>query len=406
MARSQVREVSAPERIQGIAAPVSTYVRPADPARSPLHELAEGLSAFDQGLSSYMGQRKQEDDAAAKAQAITDFHRNNQKPFADAVREGLIPPTASRAYVEWYKKQQGNLAGLKLSDKFAIDYQQWGGRDTDDPNAFGGFVSDWMTKNVGEEQDPHVLSGLAPHLDQIATSGYETFNRDRAAALKSKSQATSGAILTDTISRSQDAAKADGAVDYDGLWANLMTQREEAISKGERGEDFDKLIVDSVILQAEESGSKAMLDILDRKLPGHDLPMSANPEFREKRNRAIDRITNKQASEATDIAQAKEKLEKQRHEAKLAEAVFALSNGEDVPEETIRELSRRDGEIRYKLAKYKKGIRRPGGRGRPGRPHPRLRTNRLRRWRKVRHRNAREGCHQEPPDVPQGHRPG
>lgn len=354
MTRQQVRDVSNPERIQGVAAPVNTYVRPADPGRSPLNDLAEGLASFDQGLGSFMQKRKAETDEADKAKAITDFHRNNQKGYADAVREGLIPATASKSYVEWYKKQQGHLAGLKLSDKFALDYQQWGGRDTADAAGYSKFASEWVAKNVGDEQDPQVLSGLAAHLDQLTTSGYDAFGRDRDAALKSKSKATSGAILTDTVMRSQEESRAEGSVDYDALWGNLMKQREEAISKGERGEDFDQLIVDSVILQAEEGNSADMLRLLDKKLPGEELPMSRSTEVREKVLRARDRITNKQASQATDLAQTREKLEKQQHEQKLSEAVLALSNGEDVSEDVLKTLERRDGEIRYKLAKYKK----------------------------------------------------
>lgn len=354
MTRPQVREVSGPERIQGIASPVSTYVRPADPARSPLHELAEGLASFDSGLRTFLDSRKQETAEADKARAITDFHRNNQKGYADAVREGLIPPTASKSYVEWYKRQTGHLAGLKLSDKFSIDYQQWEGRDSEDPAAFGQFVSGWMSQNVGQEQDPNVLEGLAPHLDRIATGGYDTFNQERAASLRSKAQSTSGAIMTDSLVRGAEAGRVEGSVDYDGLWSGLLAQREEAISKGERGEDFDKLMVDSIILQAEESGDSDMLKLLDKVTPGSELPMGRNPEVREKRMRALDRIGNKQASMATDQAQLREKQEKQRHEQLLSEAVLKLSNGEDVPEETITELSRRDGEIRYKLAKYKK----------------------------------------------------
>lgn len=126
--------------------------------------------------------------------------------------------------------------------------------------------------------------------------------------------------------RSQEEGRAEGSVDYDALWGNLMKQREEAISKGERGEDFDQLIVDSVILQAEEGNSADMLRLLDKKLPGQELPMSRNTEVREKVLRARDRITNTQASQATDLAQSREKLEKQQHEQKLSEAVLALSN--------------------------------------------------------------------------------
>ena len=354
MARPQVRDVSASERFQGVASPVSTYVRPADPGRSSLHDLAEGLAAFDQGLGGFLDKRKQETEQADKARAITDFHRNNQKAYGDAVREGLIPPTASKSYVEWYKKQQGHLAGLKLTDKFSIDYQQWEGRDGADPEAFGKFVSGWMTQNVGQEQDPAILEGLAPHLDSLASTGYQTFNQDRASALKSKAQATSGAIVTDTLIRTHEAGRVEGSVDYDGLWSGLMTQREEAVSKGERGEDFDRLMVDSIILQAEETGDADMLKLLDRVPPGQELSIARNPEVREKRLRALDRIDNRLASRATDEAQLREKQEKRQHEDGLAMAVLALSNGEEVPEELIQQLSRRDGEIRYKLAKYKK----------------------------------------------------
>jgi len=354
MARPQVRDVSTPEPIQGIAQPVNTYVRPADPGRSQLADLAQGLASFDEGLSAFLQVRDQKTAEADKAKAIVDFHRNNEVGYAEAVREGLIPPTASRSYVEWYKKQQGNLAGLKLSDKFAVDYQQWEGRNGGDPAAFQQFVGDWMKQNVGEDQDPYVLSGLAPHLDRIATGGYDTFNQDRANSLRKNAQNTSGALLVDTLGRGADAGKVTGSIDYDRLWSGMMAQREEAISKGEKAEDFDKLIADSVILQAEEDNNPDILRILDKTVPGGTSALSSNLEVREAKLRALERIENKQASEATDIAQTREKLEKRQHEELLSQAVLALSNGEDVPEDTIKQLSRRDGEIRYKLAKYKK----------------------------------------------------
>lgn len=354
MTRQQITDVSNPERIQGVATPVGSYVRPADPGRSPLNELAEGLASFDQGLGSFMEKRKAETAEADKAKAITDFHRNNQKGYADAVREGLIPAGASKSYVEWYKRQTGHLAGLKLGDKFNLDYQQWGGRDTADAAGYAKFASDWVASNVGDEQDPDVLAGLVPHLDQLTSNGYDTFGRDRDAALKNRSKSTSSAILTDTVMRSQEEGRAEGSVDYDTLWTNLMAQREEAISKGERGEDFDQLIVDSVLLQAEEAGETDFLTILDKTLPGQDLPISRNTEVREKILKARDRIERKQASDVTDRAQVREKIEKRQHEDLLSVAIVSLSQGEDVPEEVVQQLSRRDGEIRYKLAKYKK----------------------------------------------------
>lgn len=64
MARAPVREVSQPSAIQPVAFPVSSYVRPADPGPSGLHQLAEGLAAFDSGLSAFLQKRQKEKDDA------------------------------------------------------------------------------------------------------------------------------------------------------------------------------------------------------------------------------------------------------------------------------------------------------------------------------------------------------
>lgn len=356
MARPKVREVSAPERIVGVAAPVNTYVRPADPPRSGLHDLAEGLAVFDRGLSNYMASQKADTEANEKAQAVADFHRNNQEGYAEAVRQGLIPATASKTYVESYKRQQGNLVGLKLADKFAIDYRQWEGRSRGNPGEYAAWQAQWMKENVGAEQDPEILRGLAPHLEQIAGSGYDRFNKDRDETLRNNAQATSGALITDAMRRQEAQNTAEGTTDYEAFWGNVMRLREEAIGRGDKAEDFDALLAQNIILTAEETNQLDILKVLDKKLPGKDTPMSYDPAIRAARLKAEDHIKSQQAANSTEIARRQEELEKRQQNAWLEEATSLLASGEKVPEELITNLSRRNGKIRYELQQMREAF--------------------------------------------------
>lgn len=351
MARAPVRQVSGPSAIQGMATPVSTYVRPAEPGRSNLHDLAEGLAAFDSGLSGFLNKKKSEDDAANKARAEVDFHRNNQVSYGEAVRQGLIPASSSPAYVESYKKAQGNLYGLKLGDKFALDYQTWEGRSSADSEGYAAWLSGWMTENIGDEQDENVLTGLSPHLERISMNGLSTFMTERDERIKSEARSTSSALVTHSLAEAADEGHTTGKVDWDGHWNNILAVRTEAISRGDKALDLDQDIVDMIILDAERRGDMEPLTLLERTMPGQQHPLSYDPNVRKKLTQAQDRIESAQGARATTLAAQQELLEKRQHEENLAIATGMVLKGEEVPDELLVSLERRDGEIRMKLAK-------------------------------------------------------
>jgi hypothetical protein len=340
-----------------VASPVSTYVRPADPGRNSLADLAEGLAAFDSGLGAYLQKRKAETEEDDKAKAITDFHRNNQVPYAEAVRQGLIPATSSKSYVEWYKRSQGELAGLKLQDKFDLDYQQWEGRHDADSGGYNQWVSQWLQDNVGDDQDPNILKGLAPRLEQLSMGGYETFLKERDTRLKENARATTGALITDRIVKASDDAKAGDEVDQEALWDGIMSLRKEALDQGNLASDYDSQIVDSILLQAETKHDESLLKLLDRKLPGQDSPMSYDPKVRDKVQASRERIEGKLASMATSERVAEDRQDKKDHEEYWTQAVDLLSTGKDVPEDLIKKLSRLDGQARLKIEQFKKTYR-------------------------------------------------
>ena len=103
MPRKPAPEVSKPEAIRPVASPSDTYVRPAEPAPSDLHQLAQGLSAADTGLSDFLAKRQEEADAVDKIRGEAAFNRSNALGWGEAVRQGLVPANASPVYMRSYK---------------------------------------------------------------------------------------------------------------------------------------------------------------------------------------------------------------------------------------------------------------------------------------------------------------
>nr|WP_295467353.1 hypothetical protein [Mesorhizobium sp.] len=138
---------------------------------------------------------------------------------------------------------------------------------------------------------------------------------------------------------------------------SILLERAEATKRINPG-DYDPMMVDSIILQAEESMDEDILDLLDRKLPGSEFPLSHDPAVREKKLKSIDRIQSGLASAATTKAAAEEKADKQRHNGIVADVYRQLSVDPNyvVPEETLTQISRRDPDFRGKLKSIREGF--------------------------------------------------
>ncbi|MGC4025922.1 MAG: D-Ala-D-Ala carboxypeptidase family metallohydrolase [Mesorhizobium sp.] len=309
-----------------------------------------------------MEKRKGEQDAADKEKAINDAHREDAPAWDEGVRRGLIPPQNSQTYMEWYKKTKGDVQGRKLQDKFQVAYLQWEGRNSGDPEAFNQFAQNFIKENVAKDTDPQILAGLNPHVEQILNGGYAQFTKDRTDYIVKDTLATEGAAIVDGIESAETDARANGEdVDLDQLWGGIVERRTEALKRTQET-DYDAYLVDSIILQAEESGNEHLLGLLEKKLPGKDYALSSDPAVQEKRNASVDRIHAKQASMATTEAQAQEKRDKAEHEATLAKvtSILAQDPNADVPDAMIKSLERRDGEARVKIAQMRKNFSEAG----------------------------------------------
>lgn len=271
MARPQVRKVSAPSAIQGIASPVSTYVRPADPAPSSLHDLAKGLAAFDSGLGAFLQKRQAEKDEDDYQRGIAQVWRDNGEGAEEAVRRGAVPPQASPRFMEGLRTGQGNLAGIRLKNQFRREFLQWEGRTSGNPEAFGTFLTDFIAKNVPQEADPQFLKGLNPHIDSLFEEGYSAFTKDTSTAVYNEGLNTDTAALTEVIrTYEEDGQASPSGIDYEAIWTHALAIREEALKRGTVHADIDAYLVDTIIQNAERAKDEGLLTILDKTLPGQE----------------------------------------------------------------------------------------------------------------------------------------
>lgn len=247
---------------------VSSYVRPATPDKSPLWDLAEGLSVFSQGLRSLMSKRRAEEERQAAVKGEAEFYKNNSVGYSEAVRQGKIPAFQSPEFVSGYKRAEGAALGKRMMSKFELAYSQWPGRNGQDPAAFDKFVGDFMTQNITSD-DPDILEGAMPYIENLTNRGYQLNTQERADGMYN------GSLTAHIASSDQDVdlavmsgtAKGTG-VDLGTTWEALMANRDAALSTGIRDEDYDKKLIDLVIAKAAETGESDLLKLLDNPVPG------------------------------------------------------------------------------------------------------------------------------------------
>jgi len=358
MARTPFQGISAPVAIQPIAQPVNTYVRPAEPAPSPLHDLAQGLAAFDEGLSSFMEKRQAKFDEADKIRAEAAFNENNSLGWAEAVRQGKVPANASPVFMRSYKAAQGNLAGIQLREKFNAEYMKWDGKNSNDPNAFNTFLGDFIKNNV-DTQDPDVLRGLNPHIRQLWQDGHDVFGKDSANSVYKGAVDTAGAIAGRTV----DAANQQGldtkeGTNYEALWTDIQEQRKQALASGMRKEDYDKQMVAAITAKAVELRDPKLLDLLDKKAEGDDVSLKDYPLFRDAKQDAMDKLETiaRQQENDLDKKQAKEDKAKEEVIWTGVSRLIASDPNQQVPEDVLQELEKYDPKARQHIAEMRKSL--------------------------------------------------
>ncbi|MGE0281862.1 MAG: hypothetical protein AB7P20_14785 [Rhizobiaceae bacterium] len=201
--------------------------------------------------------------------------------------------------------------------------------------------------------DGPFLKGLTPHVEALLDEGYGQFSKASADKTYSDSLNTGAETLTEVIrSTLTDGETSPDGTDYDGVWNGVVRIREEALKRGVRAEDIDAYLVEIIITNAERTDNDDLLGLLDRTIPGDAHPLSHRLDIQKKRDAAADNISMAKAREEVDNAKAREEADKKLANEAYADIATRWSKdiNEDIPEETIKALSRVDPMARSKLA--------------------------------------------------------
>lgn len=358
MSRTPPPQIGRPTPIQPVAAPVSTYVRPPEPAPSNLHQLAQGLASFDSGLKKWIDKRQAERDREDAIRGEAAFNRNNQTGWAEGVASGAVPANASPIFMEAYKKAQGNRMGIQMREQFNLEYAQWEGRNSDDPEAFQTFLSDFVTRHITTD-DAGILAGLNPHVSALAESASNTYGTDRANTVYRGHLDTRAALIGDIIDHaSQQGLALENGTDYEGMKADILEQRQQALTSGIRMADFDGQLVAAIAAKAIEHGDPYLLDLLEETLPGYEVKLSSLPDFRDVKATTEASLVAEYRRRTEAEAKQQQAADKAREGAITTGVYRALSTDPtaEIPDEVIREWERYDPEARKKLVDARKSL--------------------------------------------------
>ena len=320
MARAPVQQIPLSAQLRPTAEPVDTYVRP---AQSPLRGLAESLSTVNQGIQQLLETRdkKAEQDAALQGQA--DFYGEHSQEIAQSLTQDKVPAQYSPFYVQGFKNAQGAAAGEGLRTKWQDAWDNWDGKDSDDPNAFNEFFHGFIRDNIGTK-DPDVLRGILPTVEALqanATTQYTQYRHDQTVQ---GSLTAHGAVISGTVQDGlDDGAVSDKGADYPTIFGNVNKVVAESLAKGDPGGKAVDTFIDVMSAKVLETKDPKLLDWFDQKVPGKDYTYGQTLHGAEVKNATESSLESFARQQAAGLTAA----EKQEMERKKDEAQAGIIDG-------------------------------------------------------------------------------
>jgi hypothetical protein len=282
MARFRPRDIELQDNLQPVAAPVASYVRPADPAPSPLHDLARSLGDLDQSISGVIAKRQSEEREKQELQGQMDFALGNKDGYKAAQEQGAIP-----IFADPYRYNRGYLgaAGTSMGSELPLDFEQryltWDKKDDPNPDSFNAFWTQYAQEKLTAVQEkygkdaPYVLRTFLPELNRFRDIVQTRHMKDAHDSIVGKSQDVSIGTASSqndlALTASPDASK----VNWDAVNGRWNASRADFAKFGASPaqlQKFDegliKRVTDFAIGQEDPALAEKALSFFDTIKPG------------------------------------------------------------------------------------------------------------------------------------------
>jgi muramidase (phage lysozyme) len=330
------------------AAPIDTYARP---ARSSKWDLAEALGKFDRSFGSLLNETFAKDDEAERLKGEAAFHQQNKDGYAEGVRSGSIPFFASKGAMRGYKNAEGRAGGLDFEAKAYAEFEQWGGKNSDDPAALRKWQQETIKKHFGSN-DPEVIRGFLPSIRQFldkTTNDYVAY----------RSKHTAEGSLNAHVAAGFKAAQAPTLEGKPYDWKAAEKARADHVAIGGDPDAYDDAMMSAAASEATKgTGDEAALKFFDQKVPGQSYTYGETPKGRLMVETARDKLKSMRASEQTQAYTQQQREDKAASDKAKTTVLDMLAKDPKapIPEDLIREMARADPEARSKITGWRSSL--------------------------------------------------
>lgn len=343
------------EFLQPASDTVQTYT---GPPRSNLRDFVSALAGLDSSLNTFIEQRAAKFREEQKIRGEAAFQRNHQMGYAEAVRQGLIPPQASGSFMRAYKMSEGALAGQQLKEKYAEAYRNWDGKYSEDPTAYSQFLGQFITENVGTN-DPYVLKGLLPHLNEVTQNGFAQHTKDLGDQLYQNSLDSHVAQANKDINEGNAEGLVTGTgTDYPAVFEAIKTRRQSFVDAGGDPRDFDKSIIDAMAIKVLATRDPGLLGFFDQKVPGQDFTYGESEYGAKVKQNTIESLEVIARRDAADEAALKTARDKEEKDRAWSEAIDSLSADpmKALPDELVERGKKYDPKFLINIEEWRKSL--------------------------------------------------
>ncbi|TAJ97152.1 MAG: hypothetical protein EPO10_14625 [Reyranella sp.] len=306
------------------ANPVDTFVRPTEPLKSSLMDVAQSLAQVQPKLDRFVSEKAHQQaiadarDAEAKAMVAT------SKSWDEAIKNGEAPAGASPLYRRVFEETQGKVHGLNTAQ--AQLWQEWVSpentiRTTQDPEVIGKWFAD-RRKKFFDGKSNDWINGFSPAFAQVQQQLTQKIIGDNVKYIEQANHDALGQLFMERIMAGAASGQTPSQIAAQ-LADDALPQR----FAGMQGKEINTIAAKAIISVAQKTGRTDLLQIgysdrPDLKNPGGTIKgVFTIPEFSMQADAAQTAILSKANAAETRAQLAEARAEKRMGKDMMVELV-------------------------------------------------------------------------------------
>ena len=312
--RVQVGDLRQAPQLKVDAPVVDTFVNPVvdKPVESNTMQLAKALQKFEPSLQKHMGVvHKTYTDK--EVQEGMEAARQNALGFKEAIKAEKIPAGASPWFQKGYKHERGVYLNREYNKTLNRSWQEWEGKDNEDPTAFTAWLAEQRTLFGNNIQgDPDVQRGY----NAGAALTENNLSAHHAKYIAGNFEKKRNNVMYSNINSDIEAYN-EGTLSKEGFIGRTIQRGSDFHFEGGDGSKYAELTTTAIIQMAKDNDNEELLDLLDEvNLSGRGV-LSSKPEVAKAKQLAEDQIFSSIIRKDNFVRQSQERQKKQAVEDQL-----------------------------------------------------------------------------------------